>query len=179
MLLAAGLPGCCTGPLWKKHAYHPAENPRLRLASSPQTGDILVCYDERCETNKVTRLRAYWLFAYSAQDTNPVDRPKPDFVNPSTFTNLAAIQLLTTIPTANSIPGNDYSVMPSPDQYSFALWQHQTKTGDYKLPVYRAAPLNSYWRVGLTPLAVAGDTAIVGAVIGVMGMGAGFGPGGR
>lgn len=181
-LMLAAMPiftsGCVTHALWKKTSYQPAEYPRLSLASSAQANDVLVCYDEQCARSSKVRLRAYWLFAHSLNDTNSFKHPKPGFINPAVCTNLSPVAILIGAAATNVISTNGYCALPASDQRSFRLWWKGTELGTYNLPIYSNAPPATFWRVAMTPAAVAADTAIVAVIMGFWGMSAGMGPGG-
>jgi hypothetical protein len=167
------LPGCCTPALWRKAAREPASNPGLQLFWSPNAGDVLVQYDEDCGAGKAAQVRTYWLYAYSAVDTNVVSHPKPAFVDAGTCAGLEPIPVWTNPPSAGDFMTNHWLAMAAPDRCSFTLWQDSRNQGDYSLPVYRARPLNPFERVALTPVAVAGDTVLIGAALGASALASG------
>jgi len=164
--------GLTTSLVWRIKAYHPAEMPRLNLATSTQKNDVLVQYDECFAKSSTLRPRAYWLLEYAAKDTNSMNRPKPEFVNLADYTNLCVVPM---VKPREAIPTNGYCVLPTANQLAFTLWRNGTELGNYNLPVYFNAPPVTFWRVALTPVTVAADTAIV---IGVVGGSAGGGVGG-
>jgi hypothetical protein len=158
--------GLTTSLVWRIHEYHPAATPRLQLATVPGTNDVLVRYDECFAKSTNSRPRAYWLFAYAVHDTNRLNRPKPNFVPPESFTNACPIPQLAT---ENAVPAQSDWVMvrsfPTvPTQAGvFKLWRNGTYAGQYELPVYSGAPPVTWGRVLLTPVTVATDAAIVAA----------------
>jgi hypothetical protein len=157
--------GRVTNALWQKSSYLPARDPRLSFASSAQKNDLLVCYDEECKGSVRTKARAYWLFSYNQNDTNVLTRPKPEFVNASTCSNLVPVLMLDGRAATTQIPTNSYCVLIGTNQFSFTLCRKSAVLGTYNLPAYSKAPFTPFWRVAVTPAAVAADTAIVATVV--------------
>lgn len=168
--------GCVTHAVWQKSSYHPARIPRLSIASSTQKNDLLVCYDEECIESRTIRSRAYWLYSYDLKDTNVLQRPKPEFIDPDSCSNLLPVLVLDNRKPTNYIPTNSYYVLMVANQRAFTLCRRGTELGTYNLPVYSDTPLTPFWRVAVTPAAVAADTAIVATIVIVfVGMYGGFG----
>jgi hypothetical protein len=161
LLLAILLNGCCTPALWTERAYQPAADSSLSLARSPQSADVLVRYDECRVGHNAYQARAYWLFAYKAleRDTNPL--PRPDFVDPRALTNLVTIPVFTAPPTARQLATNDCYAVFAGQLWCFELWEHHSRIGQYRLPVHQTRWSTRARRAALTPVALAGDTAIV------------------
>jgi hypothetical protein len=177
MLLNGGCTtGLTTSLVWRIKEYHPAEVPRLTLATCDQKNDVLVQYDECFANSRQPRQRAYWLWEYAGMDTSSQRRPKPAFAEIATLTNLCAVPMVET----NEVkPRQGFYAVPAADQRSFELWRDGAALGEYRLPVYFSAPPVTWGRVLLTPVTATTDAAIVTAVIGAFGMSAGLGPGGR
>ena len=165
VVASAMLTGCATPALWQKQLYHPAEHPHLALASSQDAKDVLVCYDECCENSPKLQRRAYWLFAYS---TNAQAYPKPRFTKATACVQLNPLPLMDAADT-NAAPAKGYAAFANANSQSFHLWRDGRGVGVFALPVYKAAPPATFWRVGLTPVAVATDAAIVCGVLFALG----------
>jgi len=115
-----------------------------------------VCYDELCGKSTKVYRKAYWLFEYDAQTKHP----KPHFTRPETLHRMTPIPVRD-ISETNSVPASGYAGFTEGGSNRFRLWRDGQPLGGYNLPVYNGAPPASFWRVGLTPLAVATDVAIV------------------
>jgi hypothetical protein len=167
--------GCVTQAVWQKSSYQPAKDPRLSLAHSAQKNDLLVCYEEECTQSGKIRSRAYWLFSYNLKDTNVLNSPKPEFVDPDTFTDLSPVLMLDGRTARNHIPTNIYCARLEANQHSFTLCRGGAECGTYNLPFYSSAPLTPFWRAAVTPVAVTADAAIAATVVIVwIGMNGGF-----
>jgi len=163
--------GLTTALVWEIGQYHPARIPRLQLSTAPGTNDVLVQYDECFASSKTLRPRAYWLYPYVYRDSNPVERPKPKFVNPETIPNLTPIKLLCSSVVATN---GGYSARQLSNERAFELWHDGAPVGQFELPVYSNAPPVTWGRVALTPVTVATDAAILTVLAAGRG-GAGFG----
>lgn len=157
------LTGCVTRELWKKTLYYPAEQPSLRLAVAPDNRDVLVCYDEVCRGSTNAQWRAYRLFASTAAVHS---HSKPKFVKPALNGSLTDIPVLEAAQTSLT-PVNGYWAIGKPNASTFQLWWGRKDLGEFNLPVYEALPSGAWWRVGLTPVAVATDAlGIAGPALG-------------
>jgi hypothetical protein len=163
ILLAAltALTGCATPALWAKRTYQPAEHPHLMLGLAPSGTNVLVCYDERGGKSLKSHRRAYWLFVYTARMNK---HPKPRFTDPSICLHLNPVAVFDPEQT-NTPRFAGYYATAGPDSRSFRLCRDGQEAGIFSLPVYSAAAPASFWRIALTPVAVATDAVIVSAAI--------------
>jgi hypothetical protein len=152
---------CATPALWAKRTYQPAEYPRLALGVSPGGTNVLVCYDERCGKSLKSHRRAYWLFTYTATMNK---HPKPKFTDPSVCLHLNPIAVFNP-EQMNSLCFAGYCVAAGPNSRTFRLWRDGHEAGTFTLPVYSATAPATFWRVALTPVAVATDVAIISAAL--------------
>ena len=164
MLFSGCRSGLTTSLVWRIGVYHPAQVPRLKLATRPGINDVLVQYDECFAGSGAVRPRAYWLLEYAAKDTNTARRPKAEFISCASDTNLCFIPR---VQISEPIATNGFCARLSTNEISFTLWRDSTELGEYKLPVYSNAPPVTWGRVLLTPVTVATDAAIVTAAVGV------------
>src|SRR6516162_2625799 len=69
------LSGCATSTLWEtdvfSHLHQPANPLNLRVFYSERTRGLLIVYDERRETGKSVRTRAYWLSQHLEENRKP------------------------------------------------------------------------------------------------------------
>jgi hypothetical protein len=156
--------GCTTSKLWEEGRFsrfhEPANPPNLIVCQSERCNDLLVEYDETCDTcNTVTR-RAYWL----AQNEDRVrSRRKPRFVSTDEARGL------TVVPVEEHWIGPDrpaegLHAYYSTNNVTLTVISPDGKLGDWQLPVY-ADSSGTLKRVFLTPPAVTADVAIVGGYI--------------
>jgi hypothetical protein len=165
LILSLFTSGCVTERLWKEKAYHPKDNPRLKLSLAPQAKDVLVQYEEQCGDSEEHRPRAYWLFADSTKQT---DQSKPRFVIPDAALELVSIPLLDEATAPHSPPERGYFAVSTPHQQGFELWRDGCHLGRFHLPVYFQKPRATAGRVLLTPLAVTADVIIIGTACAVV-----------
>jgi len=175
--LALGLTGCetvqeysLTYRLWDnsdlKKWNEPAVNPNLALFEDTNRADVLVCYDALSEKRSAVRAQAYYLKSNQARIAA---KKKPKFVVPSAAGGLKSIPVLSAAETSKNL-------LPRPSAYAittaggrgFTLYKTNTASGPFALPVYVEASCAPA-RVVLTPLAMAGDTVMVGVVGSVAG----------
>ena len=153
--------GCLTTQhVWEDGAYHPAAEPRLRLAACEQKGDVLVQYDECFDDSKTIKPRAYWLLIYQTAITNistTTPMPRPEFVKSARSLHLSPVPQINS---EQDVSTNGYCVQANPDKRSFLLWHNGVLRGKYRLPSYSGMPPTTAGRLALTPLAVAADAAI-------------------
>jgi len=162
--------GCATRALWARKSYRPADEPHLQLARIPETGAVVVRYDEYCEKNKQVRPRAYCVFP---SGTNAAPSARPGFIPLPDRAGLEPIPLREAAPATNGAAAPGGYAVATAQPRGFELWTNGKCVGRYELPVYRAAPLTSGWRVVLTPAAVAADAAIAGTCVLAIGMAGG------
>jgi hypothetical protein len=157
LVVSSILGGCATPALWAKKLYQPAEHPNLAVGLTEDGGDVLICYDEHCGKSLDVKRRAYCLFAYAATGK----QVKPKFTNPLVYEDLDPVCIMD-IARTNAAPPKGYCTFTQPDSHHFQLFKDGNNIGSFDLPVYKAAPPARFWRIGLTPVAVATDAAIVG-----------------
>jgi hypothetical protein len=147
--------------LWTKQLYRSAKQPRLVLTFPSDARDVLVSYDECHGKSTKVRRRAYWLFACNAV-ADAHAKPK--------FTNAAACRQLNPIPLvevaeANAAPAKGYAAFADANSRSFRLWRDGQDLGVFELPVYVAVPPATFWRVGVTAVAVAAVVFVAAACL--------------
>jgi hypothetical protein len=140
----------------------PAPNPHVAFYADTQNYDVLVQYDEVCEQSDTIRRRAYFL----QQNAERVRmRKKPRFVNPQlpTTMNLIPLKEGSSGQTNLAATASLVAAVSSKGKDEFVLVRNGMTEGPYALPTYVASNAN-FMRVALTPVAVAGDTVMVGLV---------------
>jgi hypothetical protein len=157
----------CTAALWKKDTfayYHrPADPANLQLFYSPARKDILVRYDESTEKTGAISARCYWLET-NTERINLGYKPH--------FSSLKLTEGLEAIPISKMAPGSpvpskaSFAVAMQEDDDSFTLYHGGEQLESYKLPTY-VEPSRRVKQILLTPLALAGDATVIGAVIGL------------
>ena len=166
--LSLFLTGCFTPALWKESAlvnhFEPARDARVQLFAKPDHTDVLVLYDETREERDSVRRRAFFL---QLNVKKLQERKRPQFANPAAAAKLEPVPLIGPDATGtNALPGQ-LQVRLSKDGHQFTLLEHGAERGPCDLPVY-PSPATTTARVLLTPLAVAGDAAIVGSLLGLI-----------
>lgn len=157
-LLLVGAAGCAsddsiflTQRLWQsetfRHFHEPASDLRLEVYRSETPPDYLVTYDEVREKDGRIRRRAFYLQANSNRLSS---RRRPDFVNPGKAAGLEAI------PVDAIIADGD----------GWHLRKADGSTIGFPSPTY-ASRGGKALKILLTPLTIAGDTVIVGSILGV------------
>jgi hypothetical protein len=168
LLLAMPLLNGCTALLWNKNTFakycYPATPPNLALFYSAERKDVLVQYDERREDDRKIHRRCYWL------DSNS-DRVRQG--EPPRFVSTALAQRLPPVPRveARTTPppaGLDglYAVASAANE-GFTLYAGDDELESYGLPKYDLASGTGV-KILLTPLAIAGDATLIGAVGGLL-----------
>ena len=180
-LLAASLlllaPGCetvekysLTHKVWTTEDWRawsePAPEPKLALFNHPSRRDVLVRYEALREDATAPETRAYLLQAN--QDRIEVGR-NPHFVNPKLTKQLEAIPVFESKAIGTAAQGvlTNGAVAAKPSR-TFVLYRPEQPPQTCALPIY-VAHTGTTARVALTPLAVAGDTVMVGLVASVVG----------
>jgi hypothetical protein len=154
-----------TYKLWNNEALHafkmPASEPRIQLFADERQSDVLVVYDELAENSGAIRRRAF--FVNRNLDRMRAGR-KPRFVRPKASDGLKPIPL---IPAGSSekVPASGLSVVMKSNQQEFVVHSDGRELGPVSLPTYGST--GSFTKGLLTPLAVTGDTLIVGTVVGL------------
>ena len=152
-----------TNPQLSRFA-EPAPEPHLALSTGRKNKDVLVQYDEILEQNDKVRRRAYFL----RQNAERIGRREnPRFLNPQIASAMTPVLIYDTpAETTNPefSPRSLVAVFPRGGS-EFVLLQDGATEGPYALPVYESNA--TFLRVALTPVAVAGDTVMVGLVASV------------
>ncbi len=159
----------CTGALWERERFArchwPADPPNLRLSYSERARDVLAEYDEALEGTTTVQRRAYWL---EPNALAVAAGRQPRFVS-----TVNALDLME-VPVTNSMAGPPpsachglYAVVSTNGQ-SFSLFSGQKEPAVHGLPIYYFGSGQRTKQVLLTPLAVATDLTVVGAVLGVI-----------
>jgi len=147
--------GCMTGNLWHDKEYIvPAPDPKLSLSQTPR--GILVQYDAMLErTGKIHRRR--YLLEPNIKRLAKGDAPIP--FKPLKGESERAIRIFRTVPS-----DRDYCAVVATNLTTFTIHRRGLVLGPYDLPVYK----DREWAAAqwaLTPLAVAADASVVGAVV--------------
>jgi hypothetical protein len=173
MFSLIGFTGCqtvqdysLTAKLWStpemRHFAEPAEDPKLEVFVL-SSGEMLVRYDELRERDGTIRRRAY----LASENVDRISRrKKPRFSNPTDVTNGQPVPLID-IPSNSSSQPAVVSASYSRERKEFVLTGMPGLNGAYELPVYLENN-GTALRIVLTPLALGGDIAVVGAVAGVI-----------
>ena len=141
----------------------PASDPHLALFASRQSDEVLVEYDEIREKDEMVRRRAYFL----RQNAERIARAeKPRFVNLQLASSMDTIPVCAALsetnnPAFKSLPL--FGMSTGPGGQEFILLRYGTTEGPFALPTYVESNA-TFVRVAFTPLAVAGDTVMVGLV---------------
>jgi hypothetical protein len=158
----------CTAMLWEEGRFaqfHKAADPaNLKLYYSEQRRDVLVLFDEITEDEPPARLRAYWL---EPNTKNILNRSKPHFVPPESANGLTPISLVPSTADASPAVTTRLYAVVSTNGGSFTLSSNQKNLVEQELPVYYDGSGRRVAQVLLTPVAVAVDLTIVGAVVAV------------
>lgn len=151
---------CLTPKLWsntrERSFREPAPNPRLALHQSPVGGDVLVSYDELAESKTALRRRAFFLQPNLAC---LAAGKKPAFVKPEQATAMCPVPL---DPVGGAVAPAPVHAITEKHGHRFTLHAGAQTIGPVDLPVYQNCA-TEVGRVMLTPFAVAGDAAIIGA----------------
>ena len=174
LLLALLVAGCdtvhqysLTYKVWNRDASpscQPAQEPRLEVFASQTQPDVLVIYDALDErADKILR-RAYFLHTNEARIAS---RQKPFYVEPSLAMNMNAVPIVATTNLVKETGLVARYPVNTDNGPGFELYRDGRKEGAYALPSYGEG-MGTTARVVLTPLAAAGDTVMVGVVVGVV-----------
>ena len=139
----------------------PSPEPRLALFESPDHARLLVEYDAFSEKHSVIKRQAYYLQSNQARISAG---RAPRLVDPAAAAGMAAIPVFGATRTTTNPPTllMNYAVV-SESGREFTLYPQAEPIGTFQLPAYPESSGTTV-RVALTPLAVAGDTVMVGAV---------------
>lgn len=160
-LLAAGLGLCCCGcitkTLWTEHdCIVPSPVPKLALTETDR--GILVQYDAETERNGDIRRRAYLL---EPNLRRIAAGKRPVYINSSSPKAQKPIPVFLKLPADRPAP-EIYAVCPS-NGCTFTIYRGRKMLGPCDLPVFKDGGQTAK-QVALTPLAVAGDVSVVGAI---------------
>jgi hypothetical protein len=144
----------------------PAPNSNLALFEATNRPDILVQYDALSERRSAVTRRAYFL---QQNEARVAAGKKPELVSLAVAGGMKPIAVLPSQSAVTNLP-------PGPTGYcvvtregrAFPLCQPMEPEATFELPVYPETS-GTPVRIALTPLAVAGDTVMVGAVAAVAG----------
>lgn len=144
----------------------PAPNPKLALFEIGNRTDVLVQYDALSEKHSAVKRRAYCL---QPNEARIAAAKEPKWAEPSVAEGKKPIPVLPTQGAVTNPPSElrAYAVLAKGGR-GFTLCPPMESQGTFDLPVY-AETSGTLTRVVLTPLAVAGDTVMVGAVAAVVG----------
>jgi hypothetical protein len=156
----------CTSALWERERFArlhwPADPPNLRLSYSERARDVLAEYDEASQGTTRVQRRAYWL---EPNALAVAAGRQPRFVSTTNVLDLVEV------PVTNSMAGPPpstcrglYAVISTNGQ-SFSLYLGQKEPTVHGLPAYYFGAGQRTKQVLLTPLAVATDLTLVGAVV--------------
>jgi hypothetical protein len=150
--------GCMmTQGLWTDRKYHPAAQPSLYLAASPDRPLILVGYREQFDKTQHIRRRSFWIDL-----TEPYEAfEKKTFVNPADYPGLIYIPLIGVTQGTNTIPPVGYAAAETVSKPGFDLWKDGQLLGRFQLPSYEGdAPVTTE-TVIKTPAMLILDGAII------------------
>ena len=166
-----------THQLWNNQSFHDfkmaACDPQVQLFADERQSDVLVIYDEMRENDGSVRRRAF--FANRNLDRIREGR-KPHFVGLNASRGLKPIPVIRSDPDG-AIPSAGLAVVMTDGSHELLLYSDGRKVGTVGLPAY--ASNGGFKKTLLTPLAVTGDTLIVGTVVGLYAVAAYAGSGVR
>ena len=153
--------------LWNNEDFRkwsePAPDPHLALFETPAHTNLLVAYDAFSEKHSVVKRQAYYLQPNQAR----IKAGKaPKLVSPATAAGMSSIPVLgakaiVTIPLTQL---TNYAILAESGR-EFSLHPQAEPVDGFPLPVYPEST-GTMICVALTPVAVVGDTAMVGLVAG-------------
>ncbi len=155
--------------LWKNDDMskwsEPTPGPDIAFFQVGDSEAILVQYDAFSERHSRVERRAFYL--ESNRESVEAGR-KPQFVPMPPAESLRPIPVVIGTNAPPFAPGaTQYWARVSKEGKAFRLYRGETCTEEIDLPVYQETA-GTAWRVVLTPLAVAGDTAVVVSVVGLV-----------
>lgn len=143
----------------------PAPDPHLALFETTNGTDLLVQYDAISEKHSSVKRRAFLL--YSNEDRLAAGKA-PEWADVSATNGLRPVQVITlTNREANPPPGSQTYAIQGTEGRTLTLHLPDGEN-TVDLPVYLETS-GTATRIALTPLAVAGDTVMVGTVVGIVG----------
>jgi hypothetical protein len=156
-----------TGRLWNEdfvlNHHEPAPHPNLKAFAKADGKDVLVEYDETREKDYKIHRRAFFLLANKEKLEAG---KKPRFVKLRLADNLQPVPVYGGTD-AVSTKMTAMWIMLSPDEKRVALFFGDAEAANLNLPVYRSWG-TKFNRVMLTPVALAGDTAVVGGLLALL-----------
>ena len=144
----------------------PAPNPNLALFEATQGADILVQYDAMSEKHSAVVRRSYYL----QQNAERIAAgKKPKLIQGSVSDGMRPVPVLPAQGAASHPPSAfpSYAVVTNEGR-AFTLYRPPESGATFDFPVYLETS-GTPTRLMLTPLAVAGDTVMVGVVAAVVG----------
>ena len=155
-----------TYKLWNnesfRHFNEPASDPRLLLFADPNRGDVLVQYDEVREMDDRTERRAFYANANRRRLEAGL---KPRFASANAAAGLQPIPILRA-DSGQPVPPAGLCVVLEADRHAFTLHSDGHPAAKVTLPTYGTT--GGARKALLTPLAVTGDTLVVGVTAGVI-----------
>jgi len=154
-----------THQLWNNQSFHDfktaACDPQLQLFADERQSDVLVIYDEMRENDGSVRRRAFFV---NRNFDRIREGRKPDFVGLSASRGLKPIPIIRSEPD-EAVPAAGLAVVMTDGSHDFLLYSDGRNVGTVGLPAYSSN--GGFKKTLLTPLAVTGDTLIVGTVVGL------------
>jgi hypothetical protein len=156
-----------TGRLWNDdfvlNHHEPAPHPNLKAFAKADGKDVLVEYDETREKDYKIQRRAFFLLANKGKLEAG---EKPRFVKLRLADNLQPVPVYQGTD-AVATKTTAMWIMLSPDEKRVALFFGDAEAANLNLPVYRGWG-TKFNRVMLTPVALAGDTVVVGGLLALL-----------
>jgi hypothetical protein len=155
-----------TYKLWNNESFRrfnePASDPHLLLFADTKRGDVLVQYDEVRDKDGRTRRRAFFANANRRRIEAGL---KPRFVSANAAAGLEPIPILRA-GSGQSVPTAGLCVVMEANGRAFTLRSDGQAAATVTLPTYGTT--GGFKKAFLTPLAVTGDTLVVGVTAGVI-----------
>jgi hypothetical protein len=157
--------GCTTSLLWEQGRfanYHQPANPaNLSVFHSERDNDLLIQYDESCESNGSIRRRTYW----AGRNKDRVrDRRQPRFIS-ADEAHGGSLEPVEMTGDGLNDPSQKVRAVHSTKDQTLTVIASGGEVTHCQLPVYADAS-GRVKQVLLTPLTVAADLTIIGGVIG-------------
>jgi hypothetical protein len=155
--------------LWNNEDFRkwnePAPDPHLALFETPARTNLLVAYDAFSEKRSVVKRQAYYL---QPNQVRIKAGKAPKLVAPAASAGMNSIPVLGAKTIATNPPPHltNYAIIAETGR-EFTMHPQAQPAEAYQLPVYPEST-GMIIRVALTPVAVVGDTAMVGLVAGVV-----------
>jgi hypothetical protein len=144
----------------------PAPNPNLALFDATNHADVLVQYDALSEGHSTVNRRAYYL---RQSQGRIAEGKRPKLVSPPPADGMKPIAVLPAqVAVTNPPPGRAAYAVITKEGREFTLYRAWESEATYEFPVYPETS-GTPMKIVLTPLAVVGDTLMVGGVAAVVG----------